>query len=543
MEGRDPRQELERRDLLLEAGMVLASELSLRAVLQRIVELAVKVTGARYGALGVLGSEGYISHFETTGVTEEQRRAIGHYPIGLGILGVLIHEAEPLRLRSIEDDPRHVGFPPNHPKMRSFLGVPVKARGKVFGNIYLTEKQGAEEFDEPDEHALEILASQAGLAIENAALYEEARTGERRLDAVREVSTRILEGGTPEEVLGLVADRARELVGAALATIATPGGDGELELAAVSGERREELLGRRFPVEGSISGTVMRTGEPVALGDAGSEGDTRQPVFSLSGIGPCLFVPLLASGSPSGTLLVANPTGGRPFTPEDMEVVQTFAGQASVAIEYGRARRDLERLAVLEDRERIAKELHDGVIQSLFAVGMGLQGAAALSKDPEIERRVDGAVGEIDRVIRDLRSYIFGLRPGILADRRLDQALHELTADFEAKTGVVTVAQVDPEVAARLSSRASDMVQLVREALSNVGRHAGAATCRVSLVAEGSMAVLEIDDDGRGFDPAKRPGTGQGMGNLRERARSLGGDIRVDSESGQGTTVRAMLPM
>lgn len=373
---------------LLEVGLALSSELSLSAVLQRIIDLAAEVTGAKYGALGVLGPDERIAEFVTTGITEEQRRAIGDLPVGHGILGVLIGDAKPLRLRSISDHPRSVGFPPHHPPMESFLGAPVKARGRVFGNIYLTEKQGAPEFSAEDEEALVVLAAQAGVAVENAHLYEETR----------------------------------------------------------------HL--------------------------------------------------------------------------------------------YEEARQRERRLAVMEDRERIAKELHDGVIQSLFAVGMGMQATATLSGDPDLEERIEGAVNEIDRVIRDLRNYIFGLRPGILADRQLDQAIRHLAEDFEQKTGVTTVVEIDGTVASELASRAADVVQLAREALSNVGRHAEAITCRITLArSDASAALLEIDDDGRGFDPEAADGQGQGLRNLDERATSLGGQLKVRTVVGEGTTISIVMPL
>jgi signal transduction histidine kinase len=370
----------DRNERLLEAGMALSSELSLDAVLQRIIDLAAEITGARYGALGVLGPDEQIREFITTGITEDQRRAIGHLPVGKGILGVLIKDARPLRLRSIQGHRRSVGFPPNHPEMHSFLGAPVTARGQVFGNIYLTEKQGAAEFDDEDERALVVLAAQAGVAVENARLYAESKQRERQL-------------------------------------------------------------------------------------------------------------------------------------------------------------------AILEDRERIAKELHDGAIQSLFAVGMGLQAAATMSKDPQLEERIEGAVGELDRVIRDLRNYIFALGPGILADRQLDQALRDLAESFQAKSGVVTVVEIDPAMAAELASSAADVVQLTREALSNVGRHAGAATCRVALHRRDDVAILEIDDDGKGFDIEAAAGRGHGLLNLRTRAESMGATMELRSDPGEGTTVRVRIPI
>ena len=532
----------ERNERLLEAGLALSSELSLPVILQRIVELAADLTGARYGALGVLHPDGStITEFITTGVTEAERAAIGHIPAGRGILGVLIDDATPLRLREIAEDPRSVGFPPNHPPMRSFLGAPVSARGRVFGNLYLTEKQDAEAFTDQDERALVMLAGQAGVAIENARLYEEARDRARRLEAVREIATAILAGINPDQVLGLVARHARELVGADLATLAVPAGPGELVVGAADGLHAAELAGTVFPIEGSVSGEVIRTGKTVVLADVAGEERVGQPALRAGGIGPALFAPLAVRGTVLGTLLVANATGGRPFRAGAVQLTETFAEQAAVAVEHARLQQELDRLAVLEDRERIAKELHDGVIQALFAVGLGLQGSTMLARDPELQRRIGGAVEELDRVIADLRNYIFGLRPGILADRQLDQALHRLGEELEHKAGVVTVVEVDPQAAAALAEVAAEVVQLAREGLSNVSRHAQATTCRISLYEEGATVVLEVDD-GRGFDPTNvRPG-GQGLGNLQERALAIGGRVELDSHPGEGTRVRVELP-
>jgi signal transduction histidine kinase len=378
----DRAQNRDRTDLLIEAGLALASERSHGAVLQRIVELAVDITASRYGAISVLAPDGRIEEFITEGVPDELRAEIGDPPTGHGILGLLISEARPLRLAEIAAHPMSVGFPPHHPPMRSLLGAPVVSRGKVFGNIYVTEKQGEEEFSVDDERALQVLATQAGVAVENARLYEE----------------------------------------------------------------------------------------------------------------------------------------------------------------MVRAQDEVRRLEVLDERERIAKELHDGVIQSLFAVGMNLQGAAALAHDDGITRRIEGAVEDIDDAIRDLRNYIFGLRPGILADRQLDQALRELGAEFEERSGVVTVADIDPRIAAELASIASDVVQVTREALSNVGRHAGATTCRVSLRRGADGAILMIDDDGGGFDLGASV-EGLGIANLRDRVTSLGGSLDIQSSVGEGTTVLAILPL
>ena len=531
----------ERYERLLESGLALAAELSLPATLQRIVELAAELAGARYGALGVLGRDGTIGEFITTGVSAEERAAIGHSPLGRGILGVLIEDARPLRLHDLAQDPRSVGFPPGHPPMRSFLGVPVMARGRVYGNLYLTEKHGRGDFDADDERALALLAAQAGVAIENAQLYEAARDRARRLEAIRAISTAILAGTDTGELLGLVVGHARELAGADLATLALPAGAGHLTVEAADGLLADQLRGTVFPAQGSVTGEVMRTGKAVVLADASADERVVQPIVR-SEVGPAVFIPLTVRGNVHGTLTVAN-IKGRPLLREAaIPLVEAFAEQAAVVIEYGRLQGELQRLALLEDRERIAKELHDGAIQSLFAVGMGLQGSALLAADTELGDRLQHAVEELDRVIWDLRNYIFGLRPGILADRQLDQALQRLCDQVQDRSGVVAVAEVDPQVAAELAGQAADVIQLAREALSNVSRHAQAVTCRVSLYQHEAGRVLEIDDDGRGFDPIAAPGSGQGLRNLRERAERLGGRAEIDSTPGEGTRVRITLP-
>jgi signal transduction histidine kinase len=534
----------ERAQALLQAGLELNSALDLDSVLQRIIEIATKLTDARYGALGVLGQDQRIVEFVTTGMDPHVRAGIGDLPIGRGILGALIDEARTLRIPDISQDPRSFGFPPNHPPMKSFLGAPVMARGRVFGNIYLTEKRAADEFTEEDERTIEILAAQAGVAIENARLYDEAVNRERRLEAMGEVAVATLEGHPLDEVLSLLTLRALDLLHADVGNVVIPSPDDpdHLTVLVAEGKGAEGLRGAVFPFDGSISGQVVLSGRALSIRDASADEHRVQPIVAGGEVGPALFVPLATRHGPIGSLTVANVLGGRTFSDDDLATLTTFAAQASIAVEYRHVRSELERLAVLEDRERIAKELHDGVIQALFAVGMSLQGAAALSRDPALEHRIEAAVAEIDGAIRDLRNYIFGLRPGVLADRQLDQALKELSSEFGTRTGVVTVVDVDADVASELSSRASDVVQLVREALSNVGRHGEATTCRVSLFREPDGAVLEVDDDGRGFD-VDLTTWGMGHENLRDRVESMGGSFAIASVPGEGTTVRIVLPL
>ena len=479
---------MDRRDRLIEAGLDLARERSTEAVLRRIVELGVDLTEASYGALGVLepGAK-LLSRFITVGVDADVVAAIGDPPVGHGLLGVLIEQQTPLRVPAIGAHERSVGFPHNHPPMTTLLGAPIVAHGVVLGDLYLTDKRGGLPFTDEDEAAVVILAAQAAVAIENARLYENARGRARLLEAFRAIAIAILDGADPDATLEQIAARAAELVGAAHAIVTADG----------------------------------------------AEAATAE--------GPSIAASLRSGDAAFGALVATRAPGSAPFDDDDAEILASFADQAAIALAHAQALAEARRALVLEDRERIAKELHDGVIQALFAVGMGLQGSALLTAEPELAARIEGAVGEIDRAIRDLRNYIFGLRPGALADRQLDEALRALASEFEERSGVVTAVEIDGAVAAELSSVATDVLQIAREGLSNVGKHARAATCRLALRREDGAIVLEIDDDGEGFDPAHR-GTGMGLPNLRDRARALGGELSIDAAPGRGTLLRVSLP-
>jgi signal transduction histidine kinase len=530
------------KDALLEAGLTLASELSLPIVLQRIVDIAAQVTDARYGALGVIGESGELVDFITTGISAKQRKAIGALPRGRGILGLLIREPRIVRIKDIGRHPKSVGFPANHPPMHSFLGAPVQAMGKVYGNIYLAEKRGALEFTVEDERTLQVLAAQAGAAVANASLYEETRRREQWLQALREITSDILEGADPDSLLTSIAEHARVLAGGEAATImTTTASPGQLVVAAAVGAHAAKVHGQAVPAAKSISGAVMATGQPLHTDDASAHGGAYQPIMRLGHVGPAIFFPLRVRGRSTGTLMVANTKGGRRFDEGTVKLVETFADQASVSIEYARAQTAMRRLGLMEERERIAKELHDGIIQSLFAVGMGLQGTALMTSSPETAARVESAVGELDRVIRDLRNYIFGLRPGILADRQLDQALVALGEEVTSASHIPVVVEVDGALSATLSSRSHEIVQLTREALSNITRHSHARHAAVRLTSKGTNAVLEIEDDGIGFD-ADGPSAGNGLRNMRERAARIGGALKVTTANRKGTKLRLTFP-
>ncbi len=407
--------------------------------------------------------------------------------------------------------------------------------------ISLRRKDG-KEF--PADIALSPLQSPAGLLVVAAVRdATERRRAQNRMHAVIEVTQAIMEGES-ERALRLIAHHARVLGGAGQSMVAVPEPGGEtLVVRVADGERAEALIGMRMPVRKSLAGEAFRTGNPINVPDVQSDARAHQATATAGRFGPTFSMPLRVAGRSFGTLVVANQRGQAPFAGESLKVVELFATQAAVALEYARLREELQRLAVLEDRERIAKELHDGVIQALFAVGMTLQATEGQVDDPETVRtRLAGAVESIDSAIRDLRNYIFGLRPGLLADRQLDQALRQLAEDFQEKSDIITVVDIDARIAAQFGNASAQLVQIAREALSNVARHGQASTCRLSLVQRGEQGVLVIDDDGRGFELADDR-QGQGLRNMRERAEAIGGTFSVESSPTKGTTVRIALPL
>jgi signal transduction histidine kinase len=504
---------------LLEAGLALTLDHELPAVLRRLVALASELTDARWSALGVLGADNVV-------------------------VDLITSEAGPDEL---DPGDQMADLPAAGPGV---LRIRVRVREDAFGDLCVTGRRGAADFDEDDRRALQTLAAYAGVAIENASLLVEAEGRAHRLEALREVSAKMLAGAELDELLELVASHAIRLARARAASVLTPGQrPGTLLIQAVAGQPRAEL-GMELPVDRSVAGRVIETGKTEIHANLSADPRAYQPAAQLRRSGPAMFVPLRAGQEPFGALAVFRQATDVGFDEADVELVEGFADLAAVAYEYASVHRELRRLAVMEERERIARELHDGAIQALFAVGMGLQATAARTGEPEVTRRLHGAVGELDRVISDLRSYIFGLRPGVLAGRQIGQALRRLSEEIARPAGITAVVEVDEQVAAALSQHAADLVQLVREALSNVVRHARATTCRVSLYPQrsgaatttGHMAVLEVDDDGDGFDPRAAP-SGHGLGNLRARADALGGSLELNSVSGEGTTVRVLIPM
>jgi GAF domain-containing protein len=398
---------------LLAALASLGGELQLRQVLQCIVTAACSLVDARYGALGVIGPDGSLAEFITEGVDVVETAAIGALPQGQGVLRIVIDDPRPLRLSDLGTHPKSYGFPANHPPMRSFLGVPLTVRERVFGNLYLCDKRGAAEFGEEDEELLVALAATAGSAIANARLYDEVTRRERSLTALQGIATALLAGTEPDDVLRLMASHARDIIGADTAAVAVlDGGPGVLRVDIAVGDGAEDLEGAAYPQGGTVLGEVLNTGRLVAVDDAAAEGRVPNTMAEAMRAGPCLFAPLWLAGRPFGTLAVAGRHGRRPFAGEDLRMVQSFATHASVALEYGRSQQERNLLAVHAERERIAHDLHDSVISSLFAIGLDLQGSLGLARDPVLQRRLEELVGDLDATVRQIRSTIFSMTSG-----------------------------------------------------------------------------------------------------------------------------------
>jgi signal transduction histidine kinase len=527
----------ERLRALLDAVVSLSTDLDLRSTLQRIVEAACALVGARYGALGIVGHDQQLSDFITDGIDLDTHTAIGDLPHGRGVLGLLITDPRPVRMPDITRHPSSYGFPPHHPPMHSFLGVPVRTHDQVFGNLYLAEKQGADEFSDDDEEIVVALAAAAGVAIDNARLFALAQRRERWLAATAEITSVLLGTVRRTEALRLIARRAREV------------SEADLVLVLLYDEEHAhytiEVADGRDPESATLAGKLMPVDDDTAhafgqekfrlVDDLRAAAEWPGPVPA----GPALVAPLAAAGTLHGVLIVAHDAGGVARTAEDAALLSSFAGQAALALERARAQEERELLAVLEDRERIARDLHDVVIQRLFATGMQLQAVAPQSLRPEAAKRLNAAVDDLDATIRDIRRSIFELRTPVGNSLRT-----ELRDAIDAATGPLGFRPVldvsGPVDSAVPDDIAPEILAVVREALSNVARHADATTARVSVrVADGSV-ILTVEDDGVGIDPGRARG---GVVNMGERARDLGGTFAVEPGEVGGTVVLWQVPI
>ncbi|CAL9338237.1 GAF domain-containing protein [Streptomyces sp. enrichment culture] len=529
---------------LLEAVLSVGRELDLEQVLHSIVDAAAALVDAEYAALGVIGPDGTrLSAFHTVGIDEETIRRIGAYPEGHGILGELIRHPEPLRLTKLSEHPASYGFPAHHPPMNSFLGVPIRVRDQIFGNLYLTEKRGGAQFDEEDESVLATLAVAAGVAIDNARLYEESRLRERWLQANAELTHGLMSGMGRGEALALIAERAREITGAALAEVAVPMADtGSLTVELAIGQEADAHRGLVVPVDDSLLGRAFAGAAPVTSTDVSCDERVSSGPPRFAGLGPAVAVPVGSGDGVRAVLLLVRATGQGAFSEKEIEPLRGFAAQAAVAMELAERREDAEQIAVLEDRDRIARDLHDLAIQRLFATGMTLQSAGRFIEHRGASERVARAVDDLDETIKIIRSTIFGLRArdgetGSGLRARVVRVVGEAAPVLGFAPSVRMEGLVDTHVT---KETADHVVAVLSESLTNVARHARAGRVQVGLETDGREVRLTVSDDGVGLPQGGRR---SGLRNIAERAEQLGGTLETTVPEGGGTTLVWCVPV
>jgi signal transduction histidine kinase len=533
---------------LVEAGIALSSELSLDAVLQRMVEAAAELTDARYAALGVIDRQRRgLERFLTTGIDEATHKAIGDLPKGRGILGVLIDDARPLRLHDLADHPRSVGFPANHPPMKGFLGVPILLRGYAYGNLYLTEKRSGEDFTAEDEELVQLLAAQAAVAIENARLYESATRWLRQLESLIEVGNAISTEIELPKLLDLVCLRLRELVGARLVAIALPYGESSLRVEAAEGAAAGDFRGMVLDARESKLGRVLQRGRSERVDsmieDLEVDQETARRIKATTG----LYVPLVVGDRALGIVAVHDKEGSDPhFAEEDLRLVETFAQRVATAAELSQrvARDSLRRVMDAQEleRRRIARELHDETGQALTSLLLGLKAVEEAPNDQERSESLASLREIAVAALQDVRRLAVELRPKALDDFGLVAALERLASLFSEQTGIPVDLEHTLGETRLPPGVETALYRITQEALTNVVKHAHASRVSVVLSRKDASVTAVIEDDGHGIDVEALHESGFGLLGMRERVELLGGRLQV--EGGQsGTAVIAEVPI
>ena len=531
----------DRVNALFEAVVAVGTNLDIEVVLKGIVGAAVTLVDAGYGAIGVIGEGGRLAEFIPVGLSEEQITGIHHWPEGRGLLGALITYPEPLRIADLGSHELSSGFPDGHPPMSSFLGVPIRIRDEVYGNLYLTEKRDGGGFDEADEAVLVALAAAAGVAIENARLYDEARRQQRWLAANSEVTRTLLSGADVTDVLELITTSALQMSGADLVVLALPAPDrSHLQIEHAAGDGAAEALGLVLPSQGSASGLVLATGERMVLDDFRHDPRVAAVAREHMNLGPAIIVPLGAAGGVRGVLTAGRHEGAMPITQQAAELLATFAAQAGIALELAEHRRQAEQVAVFEDRDRIARDLHDLVIQRIYATGMSLQGSLPLITAPEAADRVSRAVDALDETIREIRSSIFALQTRHQAKQpALRTRILAIADEMTGALGFPPGLRFEGQLGDVPHEAGENLLSALRETLSNAARHSGASSVAVT-VAVGPELSLTVRDNGSGM---KDPARNSGLANLDQRAAKLGGTFRIEPAPGGGTEVDWRVPL
>ncbi|MFB6612666.1 GAF domain-containing protein [Streptomyces sp. NPDC056367] len=531
---------------LLEAVMSVGRELDLPQVLRGIVEAAVVLVDAEYGALGVIGDDKKLAEFLPVGISDELRAQIGDLPSGHGILGELIRYPQALRLPELSEHPASYGFPDHHPPMHSFLGVPIRVREEVFGNLYLTEKRGRAGFDPQDEAVLSTLAVAAGIAIENARLFEEVRLRERWLEASADITSALLSGTPQDEVLQGMLERAKDITGADMGVFYLLGPGGELRGSLALGEGAEAHRGIVLPsTRGTLAEAALARDGLITVTDIATDGRVTAQSERWKGFGPAVAVTVGTKEKLSGVLMLARRQARPVFAPSEVAALPGFAGQAALALELADRRRDAEQMSMLEDHDRIARDLHDLAIQRLFATGMTLQSARRFVDHPEASERLARAVDDLDATIKIIRSTIFGLREhetpamGSKLRARAVQTLDEAAAGLGFAPALRMEGLIDTDVPPAVADEA---LAVLGEALTNVGRHAAAARAEVLITAADGVLTVAVTDDGTGMPEGGRR---SGLRNLSERAQKLGGRMTVASPGPgeHGTRLEWQVPL
>ncbi|MFN2606545.1 MAG: GAF domain-containing protein [Acidimicrobiales bacterium] len=509
-------------------------------LLRRVVDVGCQVAGASSGSIVMLGHDGEVGDLATLGVGFE-RRATAWAPIRGGILGEARSLRRPVRAL-LDDDPCLAGLRRGHGAAHA-LAVPLAIADEMIGILWVVREVHRDPFGDHEEHALAAFARHAALVLDNSRLRAEGRTWEPAVSAVKEVSHAMLEGRAAEDVLMLAVRSARRLLGAAL-TMVTTAEPSAVVVRVADGSRAGLVEGRRLSTHESAVSDVIRARRPLVLADSPNDGMHSRQITGMDGFGPALVVPMIVGDRVFGTFAALNYAGAEAFSAEDLLLVQAFAAGAAMALEHEQVQSELDRLRLLEERERIAMELHDGVVQALFVVGLSLQEAESVVDDADQMRvRLGRAIDSIDGAIRDLRDYIFGLRPADLADLHLERALRQVTENIERSGRVSTTVEFDARAASTLASDSANIIQAAREALSNAVKHSGGDRVGLRFVAVGDEVMLEISDNGHGFDVDAVKGKGHGLMNLRTRAVDLGGVLEIDSSVDAGTRVRIRVPI
>ena len=550
------REELQDRLIALHrASLELVKDVSLETLLERIAALACEQAGAKYAALGVLDDEGKLKQFITVGMTAEEIRRIPHPPRGLGLIGALMHsDGEAIRIPEIADDPRSVGFPAGHVDMHPFLGVPIRQADRQLGQIYLTEKINAPEFTQDDQTVIEILAAYAGVAIDNARLYESLQERDQALTRrneelalLNQINTALASSLELDEILNKTLALLIAHFKVEAGEIFLREEDGEtLRLVLHRGEAAEAFWTRnRYKFGEGMVGQAAQTKEPVVSHHLEKdERVTRQAVVK-AGFRQIACIPLTSHGEVVGVLTIAT-RSRKAIAKSELQLLVSVAAGAGTAIENARLHSDARRVAVLEERERFGMDLHDGVIQSIYGVGLVLENArATLREDPKsAETRIQKAMDDLNRTIRDIRNYILDLRPRQLRGESLIEGLNRLIQEFRQNTKLeVSLAGPKAPLSNVPQPNAMALFHICQEALANIAKHANAGKVTVDLWTTSDRLLLEIHDDGKGFDMEKANKTvGHGLANMQTRVANVGGDLDIISAPGEGTTILAWVP-